>query len=108
MTVATVDGRSCRAGTVPLEPFQERFAQMEAAPPVAPKPWPKDAGTVIAERLGWYTPAGCIDSPRVRRVLGLVPYPDGRRGPRVRTRVTEDMAERLCEAMDLDPVDVGL
>lgn len=104
--------------SVSLKPFQERFRQMQAAPPSSPhgRP-PRDAATRIAARLEWRTPVGTLDSPRVRRTLGLRPEPgtirQTKKGPKfhpahMRESVTLDMALRLCDAMDLDPVDLGI
>lgn len=61
----------------------------------------------IALRLGWFD-RGAPDIQRVLRVLGLRPYPMRGGGWCVREHVTLDMAARLCEAMELDPWEVGL
>lgn len=104
------------AGTLPLEPFQRRFREMEAAahmpPPQGGGSPPKDAANTIALRLGWFY-QGVPDGPRVRRTLGLradSPTRDGDKyyPPRRREYVTVEMARRLCDAMDLAPVEVGL
>lgn len=99
---------------VPLAPFQERFRQMEASPPEGNgRTQPKDAATRIADRLEWRDRNGHLDSPRVRRVLGLRPdagyVSHGKRyPPKLRESVTYDIALRLCEAMDLAPYECGL
>lgn len=97
-------------GEVSVAPLREAFLRMEPGlrkRSNGPGPW--DAGTLVAERLGWYDQCRRLDSARVRRVLGLRPYPMGHgRGSRIRQEVTYDMAVRLCEAMDLDPVDFDL
>lgn len=100
------------AGTVPLGPFRERFLELEAAPPLAPGNLPKDAANTIALRLGWFD-RGVADGPRVRRTLGLIGDSPTRFGdkyypPRHREHVTVGMARRLCDAMGLDPYEVGL
>lgn len=102
-----------RVSDIPVEPFRERFLAMEASVPRGPGPMPKDAANTVAERLGWFTPDGYSDGPRVRRVLGLRPsYWNGRNGrrypPELQGFVTPETALRLCEALGLDPVDVGL
>lgn len=95
--------------SVPVVLFQERFAQMEAAPRAGNHGrFPKDAATRIAERLGWRDKHGCLDSPRVRRALGLRPEQTNAGRIRLRETVGYETALRLCEAMDIDPVDIGL
>lgn len=103
--------------TVPLEPFRQRFAQMEPAVREGhalggPGRQPKDAATLVALRLGWFHRGG-PDGARVRRTLGLKPHPTGLKHgkfypPTCRQRTNRRTALQLCEAMNLDPADVGL
>lgn len=59
----------------------------------------------IADWLGWYRATGATDTHRVKRVLGL--STEGR-GRALRTHIQPTTALSLCEALGLDPVDVGL
>jgi hypothetical protein len=66
----------------------------------------------VARVLGWRAAGsqrGRADSQRVKRYLGITPYP-GTRGypPRLRERFSYEMAVKLAEAIGVDPVDVGL
>lgn len=104
-----------RCHEVSVAPLRERFLQMEAGEREngAGGLTPRDAGTIVAKRLGWFNGRGTPDSPRVRRVLGLRPDPawtrNGKRYPaKLRESVTLDMALRLCEAMGIDPVEFDL
>lgn len=96
-------------GEIPVAPFREAFLRLEPGPSGKNGIQPQDAAQIVAERLGWFHHEGHPDGPRVRRVLGLKPYPAGH-GKRCRTRqeITYAMALRLCKAMDLDPVDFDL
>lgn len=81
-------------GRVPVEPFREAFERSDMS------------ATEVALRAGW-TSRGRPEGGRVTRHLGLRPY-------RCRDRwllvelLAPPTAERLCRALDLDPVDVGL
>jgi NADH/NAD ratio-sensing transcriptional regulator Rex len=58
----------------------------------------------IARRVG-------CDEARVRRMFGAYRYlyRDGKRyGPYKQTHVTHDVAERLADALGLDPFEVGI
>jgi hypothetical protein len=95
---------SRRAATIPVARFREAF-EAEAVPVAT-----------VARRLGWLEPRGRPDSKRVSRTLGLIAYtlgpskPTGpsRKGPRVGEFVTPETAEALCEALNVDPREVGL
>lgn len=104
---------SVASRTVPLEPFQRRFAEMEAASWRGTGRHPKDAANTIAMRLGWYHKGGRLDGSRVRRTLGLLPdtpqFKGGKLYPaKLRERAGHEMALRLCQAMEIDPVEVDL
>lgn len=61
----------------------------------------------VAFRAGWVTKSQKPDSSRVARSLGLVE--DTVRGVRqFRETVTIDTALKLCEALHVDPWEVGL
>jgi hypothetical protein len=63
----------------------------------------------IAQRLGWVSRNGYGDSTRVQRALGVMPESNGRsRQPRFREHMRYDMAAKLCRALGMDPVDVGI
>jgi hypothetical protein len=89
---------SRRAATIPVARFREAF-EAEAVPVAT-----------VARRLGWLEPRGRPDSKRVSRTLGLIAYTHGpsRKGPRVGEFVTPETAEALCEALNVDPREVGL
>jgi hypothetical protein len=98
------------ASFVPVEPFQQAFQKLE--PWVSEHPWQrlraKDAANTVAVRLGWFTSDGRPDGSRVRRVLGLRPYTNGRGyPPRIRDYVRAPMAAQLCEALGVSPHEVG-
>lgn len=61
----------------------------------------------LARRMGYMRP----DSTPLRRSLGLVAYVDVKRhraaGRWTQPSITYEMAERICEAAGIDPVDVG-
>ncbi len=89
---------------VPVEPFQERFLELERRGLIS--------RTEIAKRLGWVRrpPAymrtrGHIepipDTGRVSRVLGL------KAGAPQRS-VAYEIGVRLCDVLQLDPVDCGV
>lgn len=86
-------------GDVDTAPFRERVQQLldagEPAARIALR-----AGFVRADGRG-----GC--STRLMRAVGLRPdISHGRRW--TRKAVTYDVARRLAEGLDLDPIDVGL
>lgn len=103
--------------TVSLEPFRKRFEEME--PNVreghamgGPGKQPRDAAIAIAIRLGWFS-RGRPDGDRVRRTIGLKAQANGQRNgkhypPAHRQRIRRRTALQLCEAMGLDPAEVGL
>lgn len=96
-----------------MAPFREAFLRMEPAPRLVPGSYPKDAANTVAVRLGWYDHRGWRDGSRVRRVLGLRSYQIGGNSCHpyktvTREYVTHETALRLCEAMNLDPVDFDL
>jgi hypothetical protein len=62
-----------------------------------------ETASAIARRAG-YVYRGKPDVTHVKRALGLKPDTEGY----VRTRIREATAKRLTEALNLDPVDVGL
>jgi hypothetical protein len=72
------------------------------------------SGNELARRLGWFrrhSVHGRVipDQTRARRAVGVTPHNPGHGyPPRLRERVTEDMALRLMRALDLDPWEVGL
>jgi len=89
---------------VPVELFQQRFLELESAGLIS--------RTEIARRLGWVRrpPAsmrarGCVDlipdTGRVSRILGLKTA-----GPQ--KSVDYELGVRLCEVLQLDPVDCGV
>ena len=97
-TSATVSER------VPVEPFQERFLELERLGLIS--------RTEIARQLGWVRrpPAsrrahGCLDpipdTGRVSRILGL------KSGAPQRS-VAYEIGVRLCDVLQLDPVDCGV
>ncbi len=59
----------------------------------------------IARRLGWSKSKP--DTWRVSRMLGLVEGQDGY-GRRYQEFMDYDNAVKICQAADIDPVDVGL
>lgn len=65
----------------------------------------------VARRLGCFCNRGGRQVPHdytVKRMLGLIDY-ESWRGQRSRIgTVSVDKAERLCEILDLDPVDIGI
>ena len=77
---------------IPIGPFQERYLLLRERGETADS---------LAIRAGYTRPRG--DTSRLHRDLGLKAD-----GPRFRQGVTPKVALRLCEALDLDPVDVGL
>ena len=82
--------------SIPIEPFRERYLQLVEQGELV---------TVIATRAGYSRVVA--DTQRLRRDLGL--RPDRTNGHEYyRQNVTDDVALRLCEALRLDPVDVGL
>jgi hypothetical protein len=82
---------------IPLAPFQERYHQLLERG-VSP--------SEIAYRLDFIV-AGRADTSRLNRILGLKPH-RANGGYRTSTHTTYGTAERLCRALDLDPVDVGV
>ena len=59
----------------------------------------------LAERMGWMRPN--ID--KVNRALGFRPDTSHRgRRAKPRTRMTYDLAVRICEALNASPVDTGI
>jgi hypothetical protein len=89
---------------VPVAPFQERFLELERLGLMS--------RTEIARQLGWMRrpPASMRaqghvepipDTGRVSRVLGLKA-----RAPQ--RSVAYDMGVRLCEVLQLDPIDCGV
>lgn len=61
----------------------------------------------LAEELGWYTKPH-PDGQRVRQALGLVVEHRKGGGSKFRERVHKELALQLCEALGVDPIDVGL
>jgi hypothetical protein len=88
---------------VPATPFRERFLHLQ-----------EREGLTLAElaaRLEWYEkrreqPVQRPDSTRVARVLGL--SKDGQIKGTENKLVEYDNAAKLCRALDLWPVDVGI
>lgn len=65
-------------------------------------------GGEVARVLGWKHSNGRWDGTRVKRALGLVKQQSGD-GYVFRSRqMYYDTALRICTALNLDPVDVGL
>lgn len=59
----------------------------------------------LAERLGWTRPN--ID--KVNRALGFRPDTShGRVRAKQRTRMTYELASKICEAINASPVDIGI
>lgn len=83
---AIIKGR----GEIPVEPFRARFLELRVHGLSA---------AAVARRLGWRKPDGDPDGPRVNRTLGLTS---------TQTHVMPQTAERLAEALELSPRDVGL
>ena len=100
-------GRSAGAGSdlVDLEPLRARFLELESNNLMS--------RTELARALGWYREPssgnqrshryhGLVpDTGRVTRVLGL-------KSGHPKRQVSYDNAVRLCRALHLDPVDVGV
>ena len=87
-----------RTVRIPVEPFVERYRELH-----------EDGLTdsTLCERLG-YTWDGRADITRFKRHLGLKPWRNGQGGCKRNEKVNPDIALRLCTALELDPVDVGL
>lgn len=90
---------------VPLAPFQEAFHRLEKAGEIS--------AHSLAIRLGWTRryEGGALrgDSTRVLRYLGLMAQTNGRTGRKTtRTSVNYSTGVKLCRAMGVDPVDVGV
>lgn len=101
------DGYCSNAGAefVDLEPLRARFLELESNDLIS--------RTELARVLGWYREPssgnqrsqrhhGLVpDTGRVTRVLGL-------KSGQSKRHVSYDNAVRLCRALHLDPVDVGV
>jgi hypothetical protein len=94
-------------GRVPVAPVREAFEASDVS------------AYEVALRLGWFHQArhhktACPDSYRVRRALGIAPYPPGRdrRGvpypPKVRTHIAACTASAILGAIGVIPAEVGL
>ena len=62
----------------------------------------------LAVRAGFLRPTGNGDSTRLKRYVGLKPATDGGGRKAYRQTLTYPVAARLCEALDIDPVEAGL
>jgi hypothetical protein len=83
---------------VPLEPFQDRARLLMAR---------GEELADMAARADVFDHRGRGDSSWLRRALGFGGYTS--RGKRYhRTHVTEDVALKLCRALDLDPWEAGI
>lgn len=80
---------------VDLSPFRARYEELLERGQDAPE---------IARRMDFLS-RGRADTARLRRTLGLVPM---YRCKKPNTHVTYDTAVRLCEALEMDPVDAGV
>lgn len=86
---------------VPVEPLREAFNDR-----------PHLSAGALARNLGWYRKRSGWsvrkpDITRVKRTLGLMPYRSNGR-VLVRTHVQYHRAVELAEAMNVDPVEVGI
>ncbi len=86
------------ADRIDVAPFREAFERSDISL------------RTVAERCGWMrsaTERGRTvrrgDDGRARRVLGMMPDHGG-----YQRQMTYEMAVRLCRAMDLEPVDMGV
>jgi hypothetical protein len=62
----------------------------------------------ICNRLGWSTPDGNGDTSRLRRRIGAMPYLAGN-GVQGRSHTIHyDVAVSIADAINVDPVDLGL
>lgn len=97
--------RENSATAVPVAPFRERFLELEARGEITP--------AQLAKHLGWTHhkwSGNWGDTSRVKRTLGLKPHASGRPSQRnyYRTMVRVETAAKLCDALGLDPWEVGL
>lgn len=86
-------------GEIPVEPFQRRFEELKSQGVLAAD---------IARKLGWVTPQGTADGPRVTRRLGLRPHRNGKGKLTQTQQLSYGMACKLADAMGLDPWEIGL
>lgn len=78
----------------------------------------REAGLItahgLADILGWYRPRSNRPKPtpddgRVRSTLGLRKYnPSNGYPPRFREKTSDAIALKIAEALQLDPVEIGL
>ncbi len=67
----------------------------------------------MARRLGWTNPVPRnknwtkSDSTRLKRLIGIVQY-ESHGQYKIRETIKYDTALRVCEALDIDPIYVGL
>lgn len=78
------------------EPLRKRYQELEA----------REGLTLgdVAVRCNWVSPKGKPDSTRVARQLGIV----GERGQPPKEHTTVEYALKMCAALHLDPLDIGL
>jgi transcriptional regulator with XRE-family HTH domain len=80
---------------IPVDPFKRRFKELEE----------RENLTLaeVAGRLGWLSKKGVPDTTRIARMLGLTPEQGT-----FRSNISYDNACKLCRALHIDYVDVGV
>jgi hypothetical protein len=86
------------------EPFRNAMAQRMAR---------GETLSVVCRRMGWVDGRGRPETTRLRRALGMLPLEEWEDGdnchsPRLQTSVYSDTAVLLCEALGINPTDVGI
>lgn len=84
---------------IPIDPFRERYLELEAKGQITAEQ--------LAIRLG-YDRNGPPDRRQALRAVGMVSYPDGKYGKRIKQSTRIDFGLRLAEVLGLDPHEVGL
>lgn len=85
---------------ISVEPFRRRLLELTRM------------GITVSElcrRIDWEEPSGYASTSRLTRMCGVAPYHAAwREGPIFKKWISRDNAALMCQALNLDPADVGL